>query len=76
MIAKLAKMRVRLGIMGAYGERSEQLGLGERTPSSRRIAATRRVSRRAPYEETDRPPGITPAGELPPKCLQQRRAIR
>jgi len=34
--AKLAKMRVRMGIMGAYGEKAEQLGLGERTPPSRR----------------------------------------
>ncbi|MGO9908722.1 MAG: hypothetical protein ACLP4R_08065 [Solirubrobacteraceae bacterium] len=34
--AKLAKMRVRMGIMGAYGEKAEQLGLGQRTPPSRR----------------------------------------
>jgi len=34
--AKLAKMRVRMGIMGAYGEKAEQLGLGRRTPPSRR----------------------------------------
>ena len=34
--AKLAKMRVRMGIMGAYGEKAEQLGLGKRTPPSRR----------------------------------------
>jgi hypothetical protein len=33
---KLAKMRVRMGIMGAYGEKAEQLGLGKRTPPSRR----------------------------------------
>jgi hypothetical protein len=29
-------MRVRMGIMGAYGEKAEQLGLGKRTPPSRR----------------------------------------
>jgi hypothetical protein len=34
--AKLAKMRVRMGITGAYGEKAEQLGLGKRTPPSRR----------------------------------------
>jgi hypothetical protein len=34
--AKLARMRVRMGIMGAYGEKAEQLGLGKRTPPSRR----------------------------------------
>jgi hypothetical protein len=34
--AKLAKMRVRMGIMDACGEKAEQLALGERTPPSRR----------------------------------------
>jgi hypothetical protein len=29
-------MRVRMGIMGAYGEKAEQLGLSKRTPPSRR----------------------------------------
>ena len=33
---KLAKMRVRMGIIGAYGEKTEQLRLGKRTPPSRR----------------------------------------
>jgi hypothetical protein len=30
--AKLATMRVRMGIMGAYGEKAEELRLGKRTP--------------------------------------------
>jgi len=34
--AKLAKMRVRMGSMGAYGEKAEQLDLGKRTPPSGR----------------------------------------
>jgi len=33
---KLAKMRVRMGIMAAHGDKAEQLGLGKRTPPSRR----------------------------------------
>jgi len=33
---KLAKMRGGMGIMGAYGEKAEQLGLGKRTPPSGR----------------------------------------
>jgi hypothetical protein len=33
---KLAKMRVRMGIMGAYGRKAEELGLGDRIPPSRR----------------------------------------
>jgi hypothetical protein len=33
-------MRLRMGIMGAYGEKAEQLGLGERTPPSRRERGT------------------------------------
>jgi hypothetical protein len=37
---KLATMRVRMGIMGAYGEQAEQLGLGERTSPSRRERGT------------------------------------
>jgi hypothetical protein len=37
---KLATMRVRMGIMGAYGEKAEKLGLGERTPPSRRERGT------------------------------------
>jgi hypothetical protein len=37
---KLAKMRVRMGIMGAYGSKAEELGLGERTPPSRRARGT------------------------------------
>jgi hypothetical protein len=36
IVEKLAKMRVRMGIMGAYGEKAEQLVLGKRTPPSRR----------------------------------------
>jgi len=34
--AKLANMRVRMGVMGAYGEKAERLQLGQRTPPSRR----------------------------------------
>jgi hypothetical protein len=33
---KLARMRVRMGIVAAYGEKAEQLGLGKRMPPSRR----------------------------------------
>lgn len=32
----LADMRARMGLMGAYGEKAERLGLGQRTPPSRR----------------------------------------
>jgi hypothetical protein len=34
--AKLVEMRFRMGVMAAYGEKAEQLGLGQRTPPSRR----------------------------------------
>ena len=37
---KLAKMRVRMAIMGAYGSKAEKLGLGERIPPSRRARGT------------------------------------
>ena len=33
---KLAKMRVRMGIMGAYGWKTEKFGVRKRTPPSRR----------------------------------------
>ena len=32
----LAEMRYRMGVMGAYGEAANRLGLGLRTPPSRR----------------------------------------
>jgi hypothetical protein len=37
--AKLAQMRVRMGIMGAYGEKAEQLSLGSERRPHGRIAA-------------------------------------
>jgi hypothetical protein len=33
---RLAQMRYRMGVMGAYGENADRLGLGQRTPPSRR----------------------------------------
>jgi hypothetical protein len=39
-VEKLATMRVRMGVMGAYGVKAEALGLGQRTPPSRRARGT------------------------------------
>ena len=67
---KLARMRARMGIMGAYGEKAEQLGLGKRTPPSRRDRGKHQPRSRLPQaQETDRPHRMTP-GRLPASLRQ------
>jgi hypothetical protein len=56
-------MRVRMGIMGAYGETAEELGLGKRTPPSRRQRGTPAACR-SPQLNAKQPLGNTP-GWLP-----------
>jgi hypothetical protein len=42
---KLARMRMRVGVMGAYGEKAEKLRLGMRTPHPARRAGAGRATR-------------------------------
>jgi hypothetical protein len=44
---KPARMRLRMGVMGAYGANAEELGLGDRTPPSRRTNTAARVLSRS-----------------------------
>jgi hypothetical protein len=57
---KLAKMRVRMGIVAAYGDKAEQLGLGNRIPRdgvAARPARSRPVHRTEPIRRPRMSPG-------------------